>query len=114
MSTRRAPCPRCDRGPRDRALAITTDARGTVSYCHRCGYTEHIASKQHGITAPTGMRARTESLDWSHRAESIWCRAQPLRGTLGQTYLEHRGCVLPPRDSDLRYLPGVDRYPPSL
>src|SRR5690606_12028739 len=46
--------------------------------------------------------------------EQIWHRTQGLRGTLGETYLHHRGCVLPPRDSHLRYLPGDGRYPPSL
>jgi hypothetical protein len=38
----------------------------------------------------------------------------PLRGTIGQTYLEHRGCVLPPTDSDLRFLPASEKFPPSL
>jgi putative DNA primase/helicase len=45
---------------------------------------------------------------------AIWTRTQPLRGTLGQTYLEHRHCVVPATDGDLRFLPGNDRYPPSL
>jgi len=53
-------------------------------------------------------------MDWSTTAEAIWRRTQPLRGTLGETYLLHRGCALPPRDSHLRFLPGDDRYPPSL
>lgn len=30
---------RCNRGPKDDALAITRDERGTVSFCHRCGFT---------------------------------------------------------------------------
>src|SRR5690606_37786433 len=37
-----------------------------------------------------------------------------LRGSLGEVYLRHRRCALPPADSDLRFLPGSDRYPPSL
>jgi hypothetical protein len=53
-------------------------------------------------------------LEWSDKAESIWRRTQPLRGTLGQTYLEHRGCILPPADSDLRYLEPTGRHPPTL
>lgn len=115
MSTRRAPCPQCDRGPRDTALAITTDERGTVSYCHRCGYVEYTAAERRIVRdAPIRTTQRTEPLDWSTRAESIWRRTQPLRGTLGEVYLQRRGCALPPRDSHLRYLPGDDRYPPSL
>jgi hypothetical protein len=45
---------------------------------------------------------------------AIWSRAVPLRGTLGETYLKHRHCTLPQPDSDVRFLAGSDRYPPSL
>jgi phage/plasmid primase-like uncharacterized protein len=37
-----------------------------------------------------------------------------LHGTLGEVYLRQRGCVLPPCDSDLRYLAPDDRHPPTL
>ena len=113
-STRRAPCPTCDRGPRDTALAVTTDELGTVAYCHRCGYVEYTAAERHEIRAPIRTTARSEPLDWSSRAESIWRRTQGLRDSLGERYLQHRGCVLPPRDSHLRYLPSTDKHPPSL
>jgi putative DNA primase/helicase len=113
MSTRRAPCPQCDRGPRDTAMSVTTDERGTVSYCHRCGYTttEHLKRRPLALvrtSSPTGP------LRWSGRAETIWLRTQPLAGTLGETYLRRRGCVLPPKDSELRYLAPSREYPPTL
>jgi len=107
--TVRAPCPRCDRGPRDRAMAVTTDARGVVSYCHRCGYTAHDPHR-----VPVSIVTPSEPLDWSERAESIWRRTLPLRGSPGEVYLRHRGCALPPADGDLRYLPPTDRHPPTL
>ena len=112
-ATTRAPCPVCDRGPKDTALSVTVDARGTVSYCHRCGYTqtENFERRPAFIPAPSSS---DKPLDWSDRAEAIWRKTQPLRGSIGQTYLEHRGCVLPPRDSHLRFLPASDKYPPSL
>lgn len=112
-ATVRRPCPQCDRGPRDRALATTTDERGTVSFCHRCGYvaTEHSETRSH---TPIRTTSSTEPLDWSTRADAIWNRTQALRGTLGERYLQHRGCALPPRDSHLRYLPSTDKHPPSL
>lgn len=108
--TRRAPCPQCDRGPRDTALAITTDERGTVAYCHRCGYveTEHVSRP--GRELP---RAETRPAD-PERRRAIWRRTVPLRGSLGEVYLRHRRCALPPADSDLRFLPGNDRFPPSM
>jgi hypothetical protein len=46
--------------------------------------------------------------------DSIWSRTVPLRGTIGENYLRHRRCALPPADSDVRYLASTDRYPPSL
>lgn len=153
----RAPCPQCNRGPRDAAVQITRDDRGERRHCHRCewwqlkwtgtcrqqadagpcGGTMDMVTDANGTSgrcsrccftfgagspsplpipfhAPTRMSARTEPLDWSARAESIWRRTQTLRGTLGEVYLHHRGCVLPPRDSHLRFLPGDGRYPPSL
>ena len=112
-TTKRAPCPQCDRGPRDRALAVTTDERGTVEFCHRCGFTRAANFDRRPNVTPAPSRP-AEPLEWSERAESIWRRTLPLHRTVGQTYLEHRGCVLPPQDSDLRFLPGSDKYPPSL
>lgn len=112
-TTRRAPCPACDRGAKDRALAITEDDRGIVSYCHRCGYTSAENFERRPDAAPMPTRS-PEPLEWSEKAEAIWRRTVPLRGTLGQKYLEHRGCVLPPADSDLRFLEPTDRHPPTL
>lgn len=113
MSTVRAACPVCDRGPRDKAMTVTTDERGTVSYCHRCGYSS--AQNQERVPRIETAPVRSDKpLDWSDRAEAIWQRTQPLRSTVGQTYLEHRGCALPPKDSHLRFLAASDRFPPSL
>ena len=111
-TTKRAPCPVCDRGPKDTALSVTTDERGTVSYCHRCGFThaENFERRPEFIPAPN---TADKPLEWSERAEAIWRRTLPL-GELARVYLQGRGCVLPPRDGDLRFLPAGDKYPPSL
>lgn len=98
-------------------MTVTTDERGTVSFCHRCGYSSAENHERPRIErAPKAFHVEQHSTqqDWSERAVSIWRRTQPLRGTIGQTYLEHRGCVLPPRDSHLRFLPASEKYPPSL
>ena len=112
--TTRAPCPVCNRGPKDTALARTVDERGVVEFCHRCGYTkaEHLERRplEPVRTAPKSA----EPLEWSATAEGIWRRTLPLRGTVGEMYLRHRGCALPPPDSDLRFLPASGKYPPSL
>ena len=114
MSTTRAPCPQCNRGPKDRALAVTTDEKGTVAYCHRCGYTKAENFERRPLEPIRTAPKSTEPLEWSDRAEAIWRRTVPLRGSLGEVYLRHRGCMLPPTDSDLRFLPASDKYPPSL
>jgi hypothetical protein len=93
MGTVRKPCPQCDRGPRDKALAVTTDDRGVVAYCHRCGYVE--VENQGGRPPKFSPRtvAKSDPLDWSTKAEAIWNRTQALRDTLGERYLQHRGCA---------------------
>jgi hypothetical protein len=103
-------------------MAVTTDARGSVAYCHRCGYVdarnhdEARATARHDFLPmrTTHMTAKPGVLDWSTRAQAIWDRTQSLRSTLGETYLLSRGCVLPPRDCHLRFLPSTDKHPPSL
>ena len=115
MSTTRAPCPVCDRGPKDRALARTEDERGVVEFCHRCGFTRAENYERRPLEPVRSAPVKSEQpAEWSDRAESIWRRTAPLRGSLGEVYLRHRGCVLPPTDSDLRFLPATDRHPPSL
>ena len=52
--------------------------------------------------------------EWSSRSESIWRRTLPLVESLGAIYLRKRGCMLPPKDSDLRFLAASGEYPPSL
>ena len=113
--TTRGPCPQCNRGPKDTALARTEDERGVVEFCHRCGFTR---AENFGRPPLEPIRSAppksTEPLEWSDRAESIWRRTQPLRGSLGEVYLRHRGCILPPPDSDLRYIASTDHHPPTL
>lgn len=106
--TRREPCPRCDRGPKDKAFAITTDERGTVGYCHRCGHVEHDNSE-----GASSSRMSSSKID-PGRLRLIWQRTEPLCGSLAEHYVTYRRCALPPVDADLRYLPPNDRYPPSL
>ena len=114
-TTTRASCPVCDRGPKDKALAVTTDERGTVEFCHRCGFTRAANFKRRPLEPIRSTPPKSDApLEWSDRAEGIWRRTQPLRGSLGEVYLRQRGCMLPPADSDLRYLKPTDRHPPTL
>ena len=112
-TTRRSPCPQCDRGPKDTALAVTTDARGTVSFCHRCGFTEANNATARS-TLPPIVPAKAAKQRWSNLAELLWRRSQPLRGSIAERYLLGRHCVLPPEDGDLRFLPVSGKFPAAM
>lgn len=106
------------------------DARAVWKSIHAGGgitiRTLFAEARRHGWTSPAKLAEvkrpksdRTaevirDKLEWSDRAESIWRRTLPLAGSLGERYLRSRGCVLPPADGDLRYLPPSGDYPPSL
>lgn len=51
---------------------------------------------QHQTLSPYGLR--------------LWASSLPLAGTVGAQYLLARGCLLPPADGDLRFLP-AHRHP---
>jgi len=107
--THRAACPQCNRGSRDKAMSVTTDERGTVCYCHRCGYAAAENIKRLG--APPSPRSYRP---WQELAAYLWSQSLPIRGTSTEVYLRHRGCQLPPEDSDIRYLPGRGRHPHAM
>jgi putative DNA primase/helicase len=110
VRTLRRPCPQCDRGLRDAAMAITTDERGTVSYCHRCGYTE---ANNHMTAAGNLVQPKTYR-PWVDKAQYLWNHSTALEGSIAATYLQRRGCRLPCADADLRYLPASGDYPHAM
>jgi putative DNA primase/helicase len=106
----RVPCPQCAKGDRDDALGVNLETG--VYHCFRCSWSGRAGERESRAPAPQAPLPRpAPSGDTLAR---IWARTLPLRGTLAEVYLEHRHCVLPPADSDLRFLPSSERYPPSL
>lgn len=101
------PCPICLRGDRDRALGFKwEEGGGWVALCHRCQRGWRVRAKWQGrpvgpVPAPLPPLAKGECLAGPWRR--VWHEGKPLRGTLVQTYLERRRCVLPPEDGDLRF-----------
>lgn len=100
----RAPCPRCDRGPRDDALAVLIEPYGGGTWtCHRCGW----AGGCRGETA-TGQPARREkqrkpdAAQKTARARRLINEARPACGTPAETYISARGLTLP-SDTPLRF-----------
>jgi hypothetical protein len=59
----------------------------------------------------THEEPRSEPSRWSDKAEAIWSRARPLNGNdVASKYLRRRGCMPPPEDGDLRWMPATERY----
>jgi hypothetical protein len=58
--------------------------------------------------APEPERHQHETL--SPYGRRLWASSLPLAGTVGADYLTARGCVIPPEDGDLRFLP-AHRHP---
>jgi putative DNA primase/helicase len=109
----RAPCPQCDRGPRDDALAVRVKGDGGVTWlCHRCGWS---GAQFNGIvpTVHQGLGERQAP----HRygtlapwARAFWAACRPIwPDTIAGRYLAARGCALPPwpDDSDLKWHPEI-------
>lgn len=107
----RRPCPLCERGPKDDALAVRIDDRGLTWYCHRCQYTGAHSRDRHGVRPAPRQDVPAR---WSDKAERIWTSAAPVCGSIVETYLRGRGCAIPPADGDLRFLPGRDDFPPAM
>lgn len=107
----RMPCPRCQKGPRDKALSVRVDSSGAVWNCFRCGW----SGRSRGATripvrailprAQVGQVHETLSPYW----QNIWESCSSIGGD-ARAYLEARCCVIPPLDGDLRWSPKL-RHP---
>jgi putative DNA primase/helicase len=104
----RAPCPWCDKGPRDDALAVRIDADGACWHCHRCG--EKGALRQAQDCNALRPRRRTPAPEperhdtLSPWGLNLWDTCRPVEpGTFAAAYLDARCCAVPP--GDLRWHP---------
>lgn len=107
----RTACPACGRGKRDKTLGITIEAGKGVAHCFRCSYTETLRDDSSAIRrAPAVVKpsqAKHETL--SDYGRALWASCVPLPGTMGEQYLMHRRCVVPP--GDLRFHPNLPHKP---
>lgn len=115
VGSHRLPCPACDKGGKDTALSLTAGADGAVWNCFRCGWAGAERTGRQATTR-TAMPARQKASSGHHETLSrqwadYYCGLQRLPGTLGETYLHSRGCVIPPADSALRFDPAAFHWP---
>jgi putative DNA primase/helicase len=114
----RAPCPWCDRGPRDDALAVRIDEDGACWHCHRCGENGAAGNSDRATVRrdragpkrerPPNPHQHTTLSSWGR---ALWDACRPIEpDTPAGRYLVARGGALPPVDGDLRWTPElVDR-----
>ena len=113
----RLTCPSCARGPKDKTYGATVAPGGAaVGHCFRCGHTENhwpdrgpACRPGKAIVRPVAASKR-ETL--SEYGVELFESCVGLRGTVGETYLLTRGCVIPPADGDLRFDPAL-KHPAS-
>lgn len=107
----RTNCPACSRGKRDRTLGVTIDGGNGVAHCFRCSFTEthrdrlSVIRRTPALLKPSPGKHETLST-FGH---AIWAACVPLAGTIGEQYLLHRRCVVPP--GDLRFHPNLEHKP---
>src|SRR6185437_1758932 len=101
--TFRRPCPECDRGPKDRALAVSIKPDGqAVYFCHRCHLRGAVRGDHQRCAAPVAAPPGQQYESLSDKGRELWRSCQPIAGE-ARAYLEARCCVLPPTDGHLRW-----------
>src|SRR3954468_15978776 len=105
----RAPCPRCEKGRRDDALAVKVEPDGACTWvCHRCGWRGGIGPDRKYRRSVRRPPPRPEPERGQQPFTAVdmrrWAKArQILPGTVAADYLGIRGCALPHPEGDLRW-----------
>lgn len=113
---RRQTCPSCGRNDRDKTLGVTINDDGSgVAHCFRCEYVETWRDDRGRITnAPTPQRVVRSVPEQPASLSDHWLaffnRLPPVAG-IALSYLQARGCHLPPGDGDLRCCQNLKHKP---
>ncbi|OUL92945.1 DUF7146 domain-containing protein [Paraburkholderia hospita] len=109
----RIPCPNCARRVGDNTLGLTVAADGKgIAHCFRCGFVESYSPEPAASFVKSAFpRVKGASVAVTRKtlapyARQMWTASKPLAG-VAAAYLEARCCCIPPRDSDLRWLPSL-------
>ena len=107
----RGACPVCGRD----AFSLTANGEKPLVHCFAgCEPKDLLAVVRPRAPVERARRVRARSCadpappdqprDWSAEAEALWNRGVAFDGTLLETYLAHRGCLIPDAQ-DIRFLP---------
>lgn len=107
----RTACPACGRGKRDKTLGVTIQDGKGVAHCFRCSYVEtHRDDRTAILRAPVLTRPTLDKHETlSDYGRALWEACVTLHGTIGERYLTHRRCIVPP--GDLRFHPNLLHKP---
>jgi Toprim domain len=112
-------CPNCgpdcrsDVNKRRKVLRIWDDGSFVTYACARCEITGWAQGKAGAGTAtPRNTSPAAQKKDRIPLVRMLWSMSYPLRGSLAEVYLRHRGCFI---DSpSLRFLPARAQHPPTM
>jgi hypothetical protein len=109
----RISCPSCGRSDRDKTLGLSIKADTSLAHCFRCSFVETYRPERGAvvrvptITPQRKTQQKYERLsDWGLK---LWRECLVLSG-VALEYLAYRHCVIPPKDSDLKWHPAL-RHP---
>lgn len=97
----RAQCPKCNKGPRDNALAVRVDGNSAVWKCHRCDWSGHasLGTKHKSKVSLTLHQEEQKSTTLSLEYRRLWRECQPVTvESIAGRYLIGRCCSLPCND----------------
>jgi len=110
----RIECPSCGRGGRDKTVGLTIEPDGGVMHCFRCNYVDTFKPERGAVVRapmikPQRPPSRVKNEVLSQWGRDLWAECQIL-DSVALAYLAYRRCVVPPKDSHLRWHPSI-RHP---
>ncbi|CAN1540865.1 TOPRIM domain containing protein [Burkholderiaceae bacterium] len=109
----RISCPSCGRSDRDKTLGLSIKTDTSVAHCFRCSFVESYRPERGAVMrTPTIIPQRKTQQKHevlSQWGRDLWAECQVLDG-VALAYLHRRQCVIPPKDSDLKWHPAL-RHP---
>lgn len=106
----RISCPSCGRSDRDKTLGLSIKTDTSLAHCFRCAFVETFKPERGAVMrTPTIIPQRKTQQKYevlSQWGRDLWAKCQVLDG-VALEYLHTRQCVIPPKDSDLKWHPAL-------